>query len=75
MTVPYWLDEPYTPRTPLEGDRTADIAVLGGGVTGIAAARFLAERGCRVAVVERDVLASGATGRNAGFLLAGIAGT
>ena len=45
MSVPYWLDEPYMPRAPLEGDQTADIAVLGGGVTGIAAARFLAERG------------------------------
>jgi glycine/D-amino acid oxidase-like deaminating enzyme len=75
MTVSFWLDDPYVPRGPLEGDQTADIAVLGGGVTGIAAARFLAERGCRVAVVERDVLASGATGRNAGFLLAGIAST
>lgn len=75
MSVPYWLDEPYSPRGPLEGDQTADIAVLGGGITGIAAARFLADRGCRVAVVERDVLASGASGRNAGFLLAGIAST
>jgi len=75
MSVSWWLDEPYAPRAPLQGDQTADIAVLGGGVTGIAAARFLADRGCRVAVVERDAVASGATGRNAGFLLAGIAST
>jgi len=75
MNAPFWLDDAYAPRAPLEGNQTAEIAVLGGGVTGIAAARFLADRGCRVAVVERDLLASGATGRNAGFLLAGIAST
>ena len=75
MTRPYWLDEPYTPRDPLVGDQTAELVILGGGVTGVAAAYFLASRGCRVALVERDALASGATGRSAGFLLAGVATT
>jgi len=75
MTVPLWLDEPYTPRPGLDGDLRVDIAVLGGGVTGVSAAYFLAARGCRVALLERDVLASGATGRNAGFLLCGVAST
>jgi len=75
MALPFWLDEPYTPRPPLEGDVSADLAILGGGVTGVAAAVFLASRGCRVALVERDTLASGATGRNAGFLLNGVANT
>lgn len=75
MTLPLWLDEPYAPRPALSGDTTADIVVLGGGVTGVSAAYFLASRGCRVALLERDVLASGATGRNAGFLLAGVANT
>lgn len=70
-----WLDEPYAPRAPLGGDATADLLILGGGITGTAAAYFLAARGCRVALVERDVLASGATGRNAGFLLCGVANT
>ena len=75
MATPFWLDEPYAPRAPLEGDVSADLLILGGGVTGVAAATFLSERGCRVALVERDALASGATGRNAGFLLCGIAST
>lgn len=75
MTTSLWLDEPYAPRAGLSGDATADIVVLGGGVTGISAAYFLVSRGCRVALVERDVLASGATGRNAGFLLCGVANT
>ncbi len=72
MATPLWLDEPYTPRASLEGATTADVAILGGGITGVAAAAFLAERGCRAALVERHDLAGGASGRNAGFLLAGI---
>src|SRR5947208_16847370 len=75
VALPFWLDEPYAARTPLEGDVTAEIAVLGGGLAGVAAAHFLADRGCRVVLVERDVLASGASGRNAGFLLCGVANT
>jgi len=75
VTTSLWLDEPYSPRAPLESDTTADIAILGGGVTGVAAACFLAARGCKVALVEKDAVAAGATGRNAGFLLAGIANT
>jgi glycine/D-amino acid oxidase-like deaminating enzyme len=75
VTTSYWLDEPYTARPPLAGEATADVAVLGGGLTGVAAAYFLAARGCKVAIVERDVLASGASGRNAGFLLRGVAST
>ena len=75
MTRPFWLDGPYSPRAPLDGDHTADLLILGGGITGVAAAYALASRGCRVALVERDALASGATGRNAGFLLCGVANT
>src|SRR2546428_746522 len=75
VTISFWLDEPYAPRAPLEGNATADVAILGGGITGIAGAYFLAGRGCKVALVERDAVASGATGRNAGFLLPGVANT
>src|SRR6185436_5459178 len=75
VTTPFWLDEPYTPRAPLGGTETADVAILGGGLTGISAAYHLAARGCRAVVLERDVLASGASGRNAGFLLCGVANT
>ena len=71
VTTSFWLDEPYAPRPALEGPARADVAVLGGGLTGVAAARFLREAGASVAVVDRGPLAVGATGRNAGFLLAG----
>jgi glycine/D-amino acid oxidase-like deaminating enzyme len=70
---PFWLDEPYEPRRPLEGQAAADVAIVGGGITGVSAAYLLAGRGASVVLLERDAVASGATGRNAGFLLAGIA--
>jgi gamma-glutamylputrescine oxidase len=73
VTTSFWLDEPHAPRASLEEDATCDVAILGGGVTGVAAAYLLAGRGCKVALVERDAVAGGATGRNAGFLLAGVA--
>jgi gamma-glutamylputrescine oxidase len=71
VSVSFWLDEPYAPRPALDGPARADVAVLGGGITGAAAAYFLRKRGVSVALVDRGPLAVGASGRNAGFLLAG----
>jgi glycine/D-amino acid oxidase-like deaminating enzyme len=45
-----------------------DVAVIGGGILGLATAAFLAEAGARVRVYERDELAAGASGRNSGAL-------
>ena len=67
----YWLDMPYAPSEPLSGELDVDVVVVGGGVTGVTGALFLAEGGARVAVLERREIASGATGRNGGFMLAG----
>jgi gamma-glutamylputrescine oxidase len=72
-TTPYWLDEPYEPRPPLSGDVEVEACVIGAGVGGLSCARALAERGVEVAVLERDTIAGGASGRNGGFLLAGLA--
>ena len=46
----------------------ADVVVIGGGIVGTAAAAFLAEAGARVTLVERDGLASGASGANSGVV-------
>lgn len=46
-----------------------DAIVIGGGVAGCACAAALATRGLRVLLLERDRLASGASGRNQGGLL------
>jgi len=43
-----------------------DVAVIGGGIVGTAAAAFLARGGARVELFERGALASGASGRNSG---------
>lgn len=72
-TTPFWLDEPYQPRPPLQGDVEADVCVIGAGVAGLSCARALAARGVDVVVLERDTVAGGASGRNGGFLLAGLA--
>jgi glycine/D-amino acid oxidase-like deaminating enzyme len=45
-----------------------DVAVVGGGIVGAAAAAFLAEAGARVVLVEREGLASGASGANSGVV-------
>ena len=49
-----------------------DVAVVGGGYTGLAAARSLARAGASVAVFERDAIGSGASSRNGGQVLAGL---
>jgi D-hydroxyproline dehydrogenase subunit beta len=46
-----------------------DIVIIGGGIIGAAAANEIASRGFSVTLVERDGLASGASGRNAGWFV------
>src|SRR5262249_45307844 len=70
----FWLVLPDRPRfDDIPGSGTAVVGVSGGGISGVALAWFLRERGVSVALVERDGIASAASGRNAGFLLAGLA--
>ena len=45
---------------------SSDVVVIGGGIVGTSAAAFLAEAGARVTLVEREGLASGASGANSG---------
>jgi gamma-glutamylputrescine oxidase len=72
-TTPYWLDEPYEPRPPLAGAIEVEACVIGAGVGGLSCARRLAQRGVETLVLERDTVAGGASGRNGGFLLGGMA--
>ena len=69
-----WLDvSPPASRPSLDADTAADVAIIGGGVAGIATAYALAREGGSVVVVERGELAEGSSGRNAGFVLGGVA--
>lgn len=51
---------------------SVDAAVVGGGITGLSAARALARRGLRVAVLEAETLGWGASSRNGGMVLTGL---
>jgi glycine/D-amino acid oxidase-like deaminating enzyme len=56
-----------------EPEKSFDVAILGAGLTGCATAYFLAGRGASVALLDRGEIAGGATGRNAGLVLTGLA--
>ncbi|WP_428487816.1 NAD(P)/FAD-dependent oxidoreductase [Rhodopila sp.] len=61
---------PETP--PLDGDRRASVAIVGGGFTGLSAALHLAEHGTDVVVLEANEPGWGASGRNGGQVNPGL---
>ena len=64
---------PSAPATrPLEGEVTANVAVIGGGYTGLSSALHLAEAGASVALLEADEIGFGGAGRNVGLVNAGM---
>src|SRR5512143_2781228 len=67
----FWLATygEYTPSPPVQGDLRVDVAIVGGGFTGLSTAYNLRkdDPGMRVAVLESEVIGYGASGRNAGF--------
>ncbi len=62
----------YRQHPPMQGDQTTDWAIIGGGFTGLAAARRLAELrpDNRIVLLEGKRSGQGATGRNSGFVVA-----
>ena len=69
-TSPWWvLDAPPDEvAPPLQGTIEADVAVIGGGLTGLWTARALQERGASAVVLEAATCGAGASARNGGFL-------
>jgi gamma-glutamylputrescine oxidase len=72
-TTPYWLEEPKPELRAARFEGRAEVAIIGGGVTGCSCALTLAERGVRVRLHEAREIAGGARGRNGGFALRGAA--
>ena len=58
----------------LQGTHSVDVAIIGGGFTGVATAVELAERGLKVAIVERHKIGWGASGRNGGQVTGSLSG-
>ena len=58
--------EPGPERAPLDGDIKVDVAIVGGGYTGLSTALHAAAKGLSVAVVEAHRVGFGASGRNGG---------
>ena len=56
----------------LEGEHQCDVAILGGGFTGVSAALRLIKHGYKVAIVEANRISWGASGRNGGQLIDGF---
>ena len=76
-----WLDQfdgDLAPQNPIRKDTSADVAIIGGGFTGLWTAWYLTERNpdLRIVVLEKDICGFGASGRNGGWcvgeLVAGV---
>ncbi len=71
--VSFWLATapPYQPSAPLQGTIEVDVAIIGGGFTGLSTAYHLlrAEPSMKVAVLEREIVGFGASGRNGSFAM------
>jgi len=64
---------PSKPRlTSLQGDQRTDIAIIGGGYTGLSAALHLAKMGKESVVLEAEDIGYGGAGRNVGLVNAGL---
>lgn len=64
---------PATAKTATStNELTVDVIILGGGINGVGIARDCARRGIKVALVEKNDLAKGASGANTGMIHGGI---
>ncbi|GGM03515.1 FAD-dependent oxidoreductase [Streptomyces fumigatiscleroticus] len=76
--ISFWYADDGLPavREPLAGDTSADVAIVGGGYTGLWTAYYLKKAApfLRITVLEQRFCGYGASGRNGGWLYNGVAG-
>jgi glycine/D-amino acid oxidase-like deaminating enzyme len=72
--VPYWLDTApaFPDRSGKPLPESADIVVVGGGLTGLSTALHTARKGAAVALVELGAIGSGASTRNGSMCTQGL---
>lgn len=71
MTRSIWLDA-ETSRPHEKHRHEVDVAIIGGGAVGASCAYALSKRGKKTVIAEGGTIASGASGRNGGFVLRGL---
>ena len=72
--ISYWIDTAPTPpdRSRKELPADVDVAIVGGGITGLNAAIRIARKGAAVVVLEQGRFGCGASGRNGGMCNTGV---
>lgn len=71
--TPYWWEDAPPPERETQPlPERADVVVVGGGYTGLSAARSLARSGAGVVVLDKEPLGFGASSRNGGQVLSGL---
>ena len=68
MSISYWLDQSASAKT-----QNFDVAIIGGGIAGLSCAYWLQQKDStlKIAVIEKNRIGFGASGRNAGFVTCG----
>ena len=77
--ISLWMDaleENLAPRAALPGERTVDVAIVGGGYTGLWSAYYLKKLAPQlsIAILEAHICGFGASGRNGGWLMGALEG-
>jgi len=72
LRQPFWLNNLEDSHLSIVDDlpQTAEVVVIGGGLTGVSTAYWLSALGIPILLLDRGDLASGATGRNGGHIMA-----
>ena len=64
----YWHTKKEPKIESLNKDLKADVAIIGGGMTGLSAAQSFLKKGFKVALIEKYFCGAGATGKSSGFI-------